>query len=162
MGMRAKLWSLSGLSTELARNPRTIGRALRDTPPDGRLGRHPAWHMATAVAALARYEAHSDQLVERGYRYNAGNGSEALISAIETAADHVDQLLRCLGSALTVEDRRKILKKDGKVVGALDRAFERQLSADESADLHRPFTDRVMQELLGEISELCELQISWS
>ena len=124
MGMRAKLWSLSGLSTELQRNPRTVARALRDTPPDGHLGRHPGWLMSTAAAALARYELNSAQLAHRS---PAQAATVALISAIEPAVMQADQLVRRLRSASTVEERRKILETDGKAVGSLNQAFQRQL-----------------------------------
>ncbi len=53
MAMTAKLWTISGLAAELDRDRRTITRALRDVPHDGKEGRYKAWHMTTALAAMA-------------------------------------------------------------------------------------------------------------
>ena len=36
MAMTAKLWTISGLAAELDRDRRTITRALRDVPHDGK------------------------------------------------------------------------------------------------------------------------------
>src|SRR3954469_227809 len=52
MSMTRTLYSVSGLATELAKDRRTISRALAAVPPDGKVGAHPAWHMLTALAAL--------------------------------------------------------------------------------------------------------------
>src|SRR3954453_6698856 len=52
MSMTRTLYSVSGLATELAKDRRTISRALSAVPPDGKVGAHPAWHMLTALAAL--------------------------------------------------------------------------------------------------------------
>ena len=52
MAMTAKLWTISGLAAELDRDRRTITRALRDVPHDGKSGRWDAWHMTTILDAL--------------------------------------------------------------------------------------------------------------
>src|SRR3954452_411084 len=52
MSMTRTLYSVSALSTELAKDRRTISRALAAVPPDGQVGAHPGWHMLTALAAL--------------------------------------------------------------------------------------------------------------
>ena len=52
MAMTAKLWTISGLAAELDRDRRTITRALRDVPHDGKEGRYKAWHMTTVLAAM--------------------------------------------------------------------------------------------------------------
>ena len=53
MAMTAKLWTISGLAAELNKDRRTITRALRDVPHDGKEGRYKAWHMTTVLAAMA-------------------------------------------------------------------------------------------------------------
>ena len=53
MAMTAKLWTISGLAAELDRDRRTITRALRDVPHDGKEGRYRAWHMTTVLASMA-------------------------------------------------------------------------------------------------------------
>ncbi len=52
MAMTAKLWTISGLAAELNKDRRTITRALRDVPHDGKEGRYEAWHMTTVLAAM--------------------------------------------------------------------------------------------------------------
>ena len=52
MAMTAKLWTISGLAAELNRDRRTITRALRDVPHDGKEGRYKAWHMTTVLVAM--------------------------------------------------------------------------------------------------------------
>ena len=53
MAMTAKLWTISGLAAELDKDRRTITRALRDVPHDGKEGRYRAWHMTTVLASMA-------------------------------------------------------------------------------------------------------------
>ena len=53
MAMTAKLWTISGLAAELDKDRRTITRALRNVPHDGKEGRYRAWHMTTVLASMA-------------------------------------------------------------------------------------------------------------
>ena len=118
--------------------------------------------MSSAFEAIRRYTETSDQLTDpTAIRSNRSRShTEALIYQIEASAASVEDLMQRLRRAPTLEDRRKILETDGKVVGMLDRAFEQQLAADDAAEIHRPFADRVMQNLLGEIGELCGVEKS--
>ncbi len=57
MAMTPRLYTLNALATELDRDRRLIGRALREVPPEGKVeGRRPGWRMTTALAALERHE----------------------------------------------------------------------------------------------------------
>jgi hypothetical protein len=47
-----RLYSVSDLATELQRDRRTMGDALRNVPPDGEINGRPAWFMMTAIAAV--------------------------------------------------------------------------------------------------------------
>jgi hypothetical protein len=53
MAMTRQLWTLNGLATELGKDRRTLGRALRHVPGDGatRSG-YKGWFMETALRAL--------------------------------------------------------------------------------------------------------------
>ena len=51
------LWSLNRLSIETGRDRRTLAKILRDVPGDGVVGNHPAWRLATAMGAIATYDA---------------------------------------------------------------------------------------------------------
>jgi hypothetical protein len=52
MSMRAKLHTISGLASELNRDRRTIANALNAVPPDGKVGKYDAWHIATTLRCL--------------------------------------------------------------------------------------------------------------
>ena len=54
MAMKAKLWSLNGLATELGRDVRTLGKALSGVEPDGMVGKNPGYCIETALGALRR------------------------------------------------------------------------------------------------------------
>ena len=54
MAMTRQAWSISGLATELGKDRRTIGKALRHVLPDGTTaGGYPGWFMETALRALS-------------------------------------------------------------------------------------------------------------
>ena len=54
MAMRPALLSMNALAVEFSISLRTMAKTLRDVEPDGRRGRHPAWRISTAAAALAK------------------------------------------------------------------------------------------------------------
>lgn len=57
MAMVRQLYSISALAVELARDRRTIARALANVRPDGKLaGGHQAWFLASALRALETME----------------------------------------------------------------------------------------------------------
>jgi hypothetical protein len=164
MGMRAKLWSLSSLSVELGRNVRTVSRALETVPPDGRIGKHSGWRLQTALAALTVYERQSDQLTVRYSNGSRRTGqplySETMLADIQDAAVRVEQLISTLKETPDIETRRKILKREGPVYGALDAAFERQLEHDPDRTIHEPFVRQLLGRAFGELMDLCKLQVS--
>src|SRR5689334_3277592 len=50
MAMTRQLWTLNGLATELGKDRRTLGRALRGAPADGTTaGGYQGWFMETAT-----------------------------------------------------------------------------------------------------------------
>ena len=53
MAMTRQLWSINGLATELGKDRRTLGRALRHVPTDGTTqSGYKGWFMETALSAL--------------------------------------------------------------------------------------------------------------
>ena len=53
MPMTKQLWSINALATELGRDRRTIAKALRAVPPDGKSSRGDRqWHLQTVLDAL--------------------------------------------------------------------------------------------------------------
>src|SRR5680860_1796973 len=54
MAMTPQLWTINGLATELGKDRRTLGKALRHVPADGTTrGGHRGWHMESALRALS-------------------------------------------------------------------------------------------------------------
>jgi hypothetical protein len=53
MAMTKQLWSISGLAVELAKDRRTIARALNSVPPDGHISGEKAWYLTTVLEAFA-------------------------------------------------------------------------------------------------------------
>jgi hypothetical protein len=100
MPQTARLWTIAGLATELGRNVRTIASALRNTPPDGKCGRHPGWRMSTAVARLS--------LPADRRRSNGGN--EELYSDIERLAGDLQRNLEKLAAEPSVAARRQMVE----------------------------------------------------
>jgi len=102
MSIGERLWSISGLSRELDRNPRTITKALANVPPDGVLrGGHKGWFMSSAFEAIRRYTETSDQLTDpTAIRSNRSRShTEALIYQIEASAASVEDLMQRLRRA---------------------------------------------------------------
>ena len=53
MAMTRQLWTLNGLATELGKDRRTLGRALRGVPPDGTTkSGYQGWFIETALRVL--------------------------------------------------------------------------------------------------------------
>src|SRR3954470_2290795 len=50
--VQRRLYSVSDLATELLRDRRTVGDALRNIAPDGAIRGRPAWFITTAISAL--------------------------------------------------------------------------------------------------------------
>jgi hypothetical protein len=54
MAMTRQIWSINGLATELGKDRRTLGRALRHVPTDGTTqSGYKGWFMETALRALS-------------------------------------------------------------------------------------------------------------
>jgi DNA-binding transcriptional MocR family regulator len=155
MARGARLWSISSLATELQRNPRTMVRALSETPADGTIkGGHKAWYLTTALATLAAYERSSDQLAVRPL--SGGDGkSDASLAQLERLAHDIDAGMRRLRAAAPGQ-RRQVLEEFGGRIGAFDRALERSIAkqgSDATAALGA-FRDRHVGHLVREIAGL--------
>ena len=149
-----RLWSISELATELAKNHRTMTRALADVPSDGVLkGGHKGWTLLTALDALRRYSEASDQLTDRAR--GRLHESAQLCDQIEGLATEIDAGLRRLRNA-PPSQRLKMLKSFGKKVGALDRSLGRSIVAQglDATAVLGPFRDQLVGRLVAEITQL--------
>jgi len=162
MGLRARLWSLSGLSTELQRNVRAVGRALEGVEPDGQINGHDGWKMAIAVAALESHAANGSR--RNGHRTaseedDSWGYSDAVLDALEAASDRVEAMLQELRREPDAQKRRALFQRDGRAVGALHDAFEASLATDPVRLLHEPFARKVVGHAIAEAMSLCNLQL---
>src|SRR4026207_1144065 len=69
MAMTRQLWTLNGLATELGKDRRTLGRALRGVPADGTTaGGYQRWFMETALRVLcAKNQASEETATPPGF-----------------------------------------------------------------------------------------------
>jgi hypothetical protein len=157
MAMRPRLWGLSALATELARNVRTVSKALTGVKADGQVHGHDAWYLRTALRAMKTYEKSSDQLAIR--RWNGGG--DELLGQLGAAANQVEEMLVRLRREPDLRRRREILKKEGGRVGELDRLFEADFvrQGPEAVTVFGPFRDRVIGGVIGELLELTEMRV---
>src|SRR5438034_5654792 len=116
MAMKPSLFTNEGLAVELARDRRTVAKALRSTPPDGELNGRPAWRLTTALDAMRKRE-----------RANRGDGDDvdSLCDELERVAASLDAGLDRVREEPNVGKRRVMLRDIGPTVGTLDRLMER-------------------------------------
>lgn len=157
MSMVPKLWTLNGLATELRHVPRTVGRALRGIPADGKVGTRDAWYLTTALGALRTHEFGSDQL---GQRYNghgangSGDNSADILHIADQLEDLNDRLLREMETTQAEPDlgrRREQIKEWGPMVGQIDRLLRRSFDLQGIPSVGEAFADKVLRHLAGNV-----------
>jgi hypothetical protein len=150
MAMTAKLLSISAIAVELDRDRRTISRALRHVPPDGKAddgGK--GWYLTTALRALERSE---------GRRSHNGGGEDAAILELEYASRRVSELFERLRGE-TVEKRRELIERgDGRVIGEYVNAIERARAGHSEATrlVEEPFVLKMIGNAVSELLALCD------
>jgi hypothetical protein len=152
MGYTAKLFTLSGLSVELDRDRRTVGKALARVAPDGKTASgDDGWYLTTALGALERI----------GDRRRNGYADDADLNALENAAAAVDGLLDRLRAEPDIDNRRTLLRTDGRVIGALVQALDRvrEGHGEPQRQVEGPFCDKMVGEVISEALALCELEL---
>jgi hypothetical protein len=161
MAILPQLWTQNALAIELGRDIRTVARALKHIPPDGKIGKRDGWRMTSAVVALARHEAASDQLARR--RSN-GDGSNDSLDQLVGTAERVEEMLVRLRREPDLERRRKILQEHGSKVGALDRALKTDCErrGPEAEIVLAPVRDRMLSAVIGEVLALTDMEIAGS
>jgi hypothetical protein len=157
MAMTAKLFSISALSTELARDRRTVAKALSHTRPDGKTaGGDDAWFLVTALSALDRSED------RRSHRHGGDNRD---IDEVEFTSQKVHELLERLRSEPSIERRRQMIEDgQGSVVGEFARAVERAQSQSNETmrTISAPYADRMVGGAIGELFRLCDWKLDVS
>jgi hypothetical protein len=155
MSMTAKLFSISGLSIELGRDRRTIGKALARVAPDGQLADGTdAWYLRSALTAL---EQRSDGRRERGNGYT----DDSALNALEDAAQAVEDFFCALRAEPDIGKRRKLLERDGKVIGEFSRRLEdvQRGHSEAMRMIEAPFVDKMSAGVFFEALDLCNLTL---
>jgi hypothetical protein len=156
MGYTAKLFTLSGLSVELNRDRRTVGKALARVAPDGKTASgDDGWYLTTTLGALER-------IGDR--RRGNGDGSyadDAALVGLERAAAAVDDFLGKLRAEPDIDKRRAFLRADGGVIGAFVEALDRvrEGHGEPQRQVEGPFCDKMVGEVIAETLHLCELTL---
>jgi hypothetical protein len=158
--MAKKLWSLSGLAEETGRNFRTLAKAMANVKPDGKApdGKR-RWFMATAVAALERHVAQTGHVPDKVVaRFDPK--VEAQILEIEHTAVVLDEFRGRLRSTEGVEERRRLVEREGKCVGAHERALQATVGDGDHAFTNQLYVDHMMDLILRELRLLCEWTVA--
>src|SRR4051794_20907327 len=109
-----RLYSVSDLATELQRDRRTMGDALRNIAPSGGIKGRPAWFMTTAIAALYGERTCARErklLAEAGLAELALAQKRAELASVHVLTQAVD------GERVVVRER--LLAIPGKLQGQL-------------------------------------------
>jgi hypothetical protein len=153
MAMTVKLFSISGLATELDRDRRTIGKALARVPPDGKTADgDAAWHMTTVLAALDRNEG----------RRGRHDGDDADIREVEFASRKVHDLFERLRAEPSIKRRREMVDGgQGRVLGEFVRAVEQARAGHSEAVrlVEQPYVDQMIGGMTGELLALCNWRL---
>jgi hypothetical protein len=145
MPLQPTLFTIEGLSTELARDRRTLARALRTVPADGKVKGRPAWRISTVLSVLRSPPSQDD----------------GTLVALEQAADTLEVGFERLRREPVIAVRRKLAHEVGPYVGAFFDALDRtSIGETDSArvcnDIVRNYLER---SALGEFLGLLELQL---
>lgn len=148
MALVKQLWSLNALETEIGRDRRTIGKALKGVPVDGKIGGRDAWHLTTVLAALDRHDyPHGRESGSLDPAQERARKDRALAISAEIKNDIATSkvvLIEAVGSRVATDYsivRERILTIPGKLSHSLNQEQARELEQeiDEAlAELHAP------------------------
>ena len=124
--------------------------------PDGR----PRWYLSTAVAALAERERLTGRVSSRPAPERYDPVLEAQILEIERTAVVLDEFRGRLRSTEGVEERRLLVEREGKCVGAHERALQATVGDGDHAFTNQLYVDRMMDLILRELRALCEWTVA--
>jgi hypothetical protein len=134
MAMLPAVYSINGLATELACNPRKLAKALTGVPPDGKVGlkQVPAWRITSALQALAAYDGQDVNSGNRNGSRANGGGSD-----LDRTLDDLEGVGRRLEGAFErLEAERDLDKRRAQarhIIGPVLREFEAALEANAAA-----------------------------
>jgi hypothetical protein len=154
MAKNKKLLFLNLYSRECGRQ--NLSRALSHVKPDGKVASRPAWFMSTSLNALDRHVALTGRLPTKAARERYDPVLERQILEVMTTGGELHAFLSSLRDAPTVEDRRRLVEKHGKVFGRHERALVTTIGEGAHARLCRNYVNEMLGEALHEVFTLCE------
>jgi hypothetical protein len=119
--MRPRLHTIESLSVETGRDRRAVAKALREVPPDGKVGPRDGWLLTTALKALANRSGAAP--------YRSSGGIANLDEAVAVAQEFQTGLERAEREP-DLRERRKILTAIAPLFGRLHDLLEQ--GADEA------------------------------
>jgi hypothetical protein len=143
MSMTPSVFTVESLAVELKRDRRTIARALRDVPADGKVRGRPAWRIVTALAHL-------------GERPTSSNGVDAAAEAALAATDEVANFLDRLRAEPDVAVRRQMVRAEGGCVGAFSDTFGAIAKGD---SVGRIVYDVLLAQAINTVLDLCNWKL---
>ena len=105
MPMRPTLFTLSGAATELGRDVRMLGMALKATPPDGQVRGRDGWFLSTIINAI-----------ERRSRATGSRSGNSICDECERLGHELEDGLQKLRDEPDLAKRRAIVKEIGWLV----------------------------------------------
>jgi hypothetical protein len=152
MAMTARLLGINAIAVELDKDRRTISRALRQVPPDGKADNgNKAWFLTTALRAL--------EMTEGRHRAAGGGlGDDAVIIELDYAGRRMCEMIDRLRDEPDVRRRREMVEGgQGRVVGEFFNAVERARAFEtpECRMVEQPFINIMMGRAIGEVLSLC-------
>ena len=151
--MRPTLFTLSGAATELGRDVRMLGMALKATPPDGQVRGRDGWFLSTIIYAI-----------ERRSRATGSRSGNSICDECERLGHELEDGLQKLRDEPDLAKRRAIVKEIGWLVGALDRSMDDAAVGcrPHEAGILKVVRDAVIGNAIGEILELAQWDLDVS
>jgi hypothetical protein len=148
--MTTPMFSINGASEILERDRRTICKALRHTPPDGKERGAPRYRLKTIIDALA---AHKHPVLD------GGNDLPAYADEIESAFSKLDGQFARLQAEPNLERRRALtVEMDvGRTINDLDQLMLAANKADkEMGPILQLASDKLVGGTVSRLIELCD------
>jgi hypothetical protein len=154
---RVMLISENRAAQLLERDRGTIKRALRGIDPDSFEQEQPRYRLGTVMRAVAAHTSLTSKS-----RSSGASSIEVELVALEQADIAVKAFLKRLRGERDIEGRRLLARSEGRVIGALDQAFEASITAQvpDATAVYTPLRNEVIGSAINELLSLCNWNIA--